>query len=340
MPLGQVIKFDAARSAPESLQPLLDIVAGDMEAINRIILDKAVSDVELIPELAHHLIDSGGKRLRPMLAIAASKLCDYRGSGHIRTASAIEFMHTATLLHDDVVDESGLRRGKQTARMLWGNQASVLVGDFLLGQAFRMLVEVGSLPVLKILSNAAAVIAEGEVMQLAAAKNTETTEDEYLAVIRGKTAELFAAACEVGPVIAGRSKAEQAACRSYGMNLGIAFQLVDDALDYGGKAANLGKNVGDDFREGKITLPVVLSFRRGTDEERAFWKRVLEEGEIEDADLERAIAVMRRHRALEDTVERARHYGAMARDALALFPKSPMKQALLDAVDFCIARAH
>jgi octaprenyl-diphosphate synthase len=177
-------------------------------------------------------------------------------------------------------------------------------------------------------------------MQLAAAKNTETNEDEYLAIIRGKTAELFAAACEVGPVIAGRPKAEAAACRSYGMNLGIAFQLVDDALDYGGTSAKLGKNVGDDFREGKITLPVVLSFRRGSDEERAFWRRVLERGEVEDGDLEQARAIMRRHRALEDTIERARHYGAMARDALALFPKSPMKQALLETVDFCIARAH
>ncbi len=242
-----------------------------MEAINRIILDKAVSDVELIPELAHHLIDSGGKRLRPMLTIAASKLCDYRGNGHIRVASAIEFMHTATLLHDDVVDESGLRRGKQTARMLWGNQASVLVGDFLLGQAFRMLVDVGSLPVLKILSNAAAVIAEGEVMQLAAANNTTTTEDEYLAIINAKTAALFSAAAEVGAAIANRPAAEQTALKSYGRNLGLAFQLVDDALDYAGDSANLGKAIGDDFREGKITLPVILSFRRGSEEERSFW---------------------------------------------------------------------
>jgi octaprenyl-diphosphate synthase len=233
-----------------------------------------------------------------------------------------------------------MRRGKIAARIKWGNEASVLVGDFLLGQAFRMMVEVGSLRALDILSAAATVIAEGEVMQLAAAKNTETTEDEYLAVIRGKTAELFAAACEVGPVIANRPKAEQAACRSYGMNLGIAFQLVDDALDYGGTAAALGKNIGDDLREGKITLPVVLSFRRGSAEERVFWKRALEQGEVHDTDLDKAIAIMRRHRALEDTVERARHYGAMARDALALFPDAPMKQALLDTVDFCIARAH
>jgi octaprenyl-diphosphate synthase len=233
-----------------------------------------------------------------------------------------------------------MRRGEVAARIKWGNQASVLVGDFLLGQAFKMMVEVGSLRALEILSSAAAVIAEGEVMQLAAAKNTETNEDEYLAIIRAKTAELFGAACEVGPVIGGRPKAEQAACRSYGINLGIAFQLVDDALDYGGTSAKLGKNVGDDFREGKVTLPVVLSFRRGDEQERDFWRRTLERGDVAERDLEQAILIMRRHRALEDTLERARHYGAMARDALALFPKSPMKQALLDAVDFCIARAH
>jgi octaprenyl-diphosphate synthase len=249
-------------------------------------------------------------------------------------------MHTATLLHDDVVDQSDMRRGKLAARMLWGNEASVLVGDFLLGQAFKMMVEVGSLRALEILSSAAAVIAEGEVMQLAAAKNTATTEDEYLAVIRAKTAELFAAACEVGPVLGGRPKAEQAACRSYGMNLGIAFQLVDDALDYGGKAAKLGKNVGDDFREGKITLPVVLAYRRGSDSEREFWRRALERSETDETDLEHAIGLMAKHRALEDTVTRAHHYGAIATDALALFPASPMKEALAEAVEFAIARTH
>ena len=247
---------------------------------------------------------------------------------------------TATLLHDDVVDESDMRRGKLAARMLWGNEASVLVGDFLLGQAFKMMVEVGSLRALDILSTAAAVIAEGEVFQLSVAKNTETTEDEYLSVIRGKTAELFAAACEVGPVIASSSKADSAACRSYGLNLGIAFQLIDDALDYGGVAAKLGKNTGDDFREGKITLPVVLSFRRGDETERAFWKRTLQDGEIRDGDLEEAQAIMRRHKALDDTIARAEHYARMAKDALGLFPASPMKQALNAAVDFCVARAH
>ena len=340
MPLGQVIAFDAGRGSPESLKPLLDLVATDMEAINRIILDKHVSDVELIPELAHHLIDSGGKRLRPMLALAACKLCGYSGTGHIRVASAIEFMHTATLLHDDVVDESGLRRGKQTARMLWGNQASVLVGDFLLGQAFRTLVDVGSLPVLRILSNAAAVIAEGEVMQLAAANNTTTTEDDYLAIINAKTAALFSAAAEVGAAISNRPAAEQAALKSYGRNLGLAFQLVDDALDYSGDSASLGKAIGDDFREGKITLPVILSFRRGSEEERQFWKRTIADGEVKDGDLEHAVALMKQHKALEATMERARSYGAIAHDALAIFPNRPEKSAMQDVIAFCVHRTH
>jgi octaprenyl-diphosphate synthase len=335
--LAVIVPFEHGKT---SIDPLVDLVAADMERVNAVILQRTGSEVTMIPEVANHLISSGGKRLRPILTVAMAKLVGYDGEGHVKLAAAVEFMHTATLLHDDVVDQSDMRRGKLAARMLWGNEASVLVGDFLLGQAFKMMVEVGSLRALEILSSAAAVIAEGEVMQLVAAKNTATTEDEYLAVIRGKTAELFAAACEVGPVIGGRPKAEQAACRSYGMNLGIAFQLVDDALDYGGKAAKLGKNVGDDFREGKITLPVVLAYRRGSDGEREFWRRVLERGEATDADLEHAIGLMTKHRALDDTVTRARHYGAIATDALALFPASPMKEALADAVEFTIARTH
>jgi octaprenyl-diphosphate synthase len=334
-----VVPLDDARSAGDGLAPILALVKDDMSAVNRIILDKAVSNVELIPKLAHHLIDSGGKRIRPMLTIAAAKLVGYQGEGHIRLASAVEFMHTATLLHDDVVDESNVRRGKSAARLVWGNQASVLVGDFLLGQAFRMMVDVGSLPALKILSNAAAVIAEGEVMQLAAAKNTATTEDEYLAIINAKTAALFSAAAEVGPAIAERPAAEQAALRSYGKSLGIAFQLVDDALDYAGDTQSLGKSVGDDFREGKITLPVILSFRRGSETERAFWQRTLAEGDIRDGDLEQAQGFIRRHKAIEATLERARHYGTVARDALAIFPDSAAKKAMLDVVGFCIARA-
>src|SRR6266446_9534649 len=310
--LAVVVPFESHR--PASVDRLVDLVSGDMERVNATILSRTGSDVTMIPEVANHLINSGGKRLRPMLTLAMAVLSGYPGDGHVKLAAAVEFMHTATLLHDDVVDESDMRRGKLAARMLWGNEASVLVGDFLLGQAFKMMVEVGSLRALEILSSAAAVIAEGEVMQLSAANNTATTEDEYLAVIRAKTAELFAAACEVGPAIAGRPKAEQAACRSFGMNLGVAFQLVDDALDYGGKSAKLGKNVGDDFRDGKITLPVVLSFRRGSESERDFWRRTLEQGDAAAGDLETAISLMVKHRALEDTIKRARHYGAIARD--------------------------
>ncbi len=336
--MAVIVPFESR--PPSSIDLLVDLVAADMDRVNTTILSRTGSEVTMIPEVANHLISSGGKRLRPMLTLAMSKITDYAGDGHIKLAAAVEFMHTATLLHDDVVDESELRRGALAARMLWGNEASVLVGDFLLGQAFKMMVEVGSLRALEILSSAAAVIAEGEVMQLAVAKNTATTEDEYLSVIRAKTAELFAAACEVGPALAARPKAEQAACRSFGMNLGIAFQLVDDVLDYGGKAAKLGKNVGDDFREGKITLPVVLSFRRGSDAERAFWTRTLEQNEVADKDLEFAIGLMTKHRALDDTIKRAHHYGAMAKDALGLFPASVMKQSLEDTVEFCIARAH
>jgi octaprenyl-diphosphate synthase len=333
-----IVPFES--QSPASIERLLELTAPAMDKVNATILSRTGSEVTMIPEVANHLINSGGKRLRPMLTVAMAQLVDYAGDGHLKLAASVEFMHTATLLHDDVVDESEMRRGRLAARMLWGNEASVLVGDFLLGQAFKMMVEVGNLRALEILSTAAAVIAEGEVMQLAAAKNTATTEDEYLAVIRGKTAELFGAACEVGPVIAGRPKAEQAACRSFGMNLGIAFQLVDDALDYGGKAAKLGKNVGDDFREGKITLPVVLSFRRGNDSERNFWIRALERGEVTENDLDHAISLMTKHRAIEDTIKRARHYGAIAKDALALFPDSPMKAALIETVEFCIARSH
>jgi len=338
--VGVVVPLDERREPTESLAPLLEIVNEDMNAINRIILDKAISDVDMIPELAHHLIDSGGKRLRPMLAIAASKLCEYEGQGHVRTAAAIEFMHTATLLHDDVVDESDTRRGRKTARLIWGNQATVLVGDFLLGQAFRMLVEVGSLPVLKILSNAAATIAEGEVMQLAAAKNTATTEDAYLAIIDAKTAALFSAAAEVGAAIASRPVHEQAALRSYGRNLGLAFQLVDDALDYSGDSGKLGKSVGDDFREGKVTLPVILAYRRGTKAERTFWKRAIEDNATDDAGLEKAIGLMTRHGAIADTIGRAGHFGEIARDALAPLEATPQKSALIDVIDFCISRVN
>jgi octaprenyl-diphosphate synthase len=338
--VGAVVQLDTARPDEPSIDRLLGLVGADMERVNRLILDKTGSDVTMIPEVANHLISSGGKRLRPMLTLAAAQMGGYAGDGHIKLAMAVEFMHTATLLHDDVVDESDLRRGKPAARKLWGNQASVLVGDFLLGQAFRVMVEAGSLRALGILSDAAAIIAEGEVMQLAAAKDTSTSEDAYLAVINAKTAALFSAAAEVGPVLAGRGGVEEAAMRAYGANLGLAFQLVDDALDYGGSSAKLGKNVGDDFREGKITLPVILAYRRGNAEERAFWDRCLTGGGAGDGDLARAIDLLGRHHALEDTVARARHYGDLARSALTPFKDGEHRRALDEVVGFCIARVH
>jgi octaprenyl-diphosphate synthase len=334
VPIGEGVGKAAA-----SIEPLVALTRDDMARVNEMILARAGSNVELIPQIARHLIDSGGKRLRPMLTVAAASMCGYEGENHVRLAASVEFMHTATLLHDDVVDESDLRRGRAAARLVWGNQASVLVGDYLLGQAFRMMAETGVIGALEILSNAAAVIAEGEVVQLGAARNTATTEDDYLAIIRSKTAALFAAAAELGPVLVGSDRFERAAFRSYGANLGLAFQLIDDALDYAGSASDLGKRVGDDFREGKITLPVVLAYRRGTDEDRVFWNRVLEDGEIGDGDLQRAIGIMYKCRAIADTIERASHFGAVAREALAPFPDSGHKRALVEAVDFCVGRA-
>ncbi|MGO6903842.1 polyprenyl synthetase family protein [Rhizobium ruizarguesonis] len=338
--MGVVIPLEESKNQLASIKPLVDLTRADMERVNQLILSKAGSDVQMIPEVANHLISSGGKRLRPMLTLASASLFDYRGENHVKLATSVEFMHTATLLHDDVVDESDLRRGKSTARMIWGNQASVLVGDFLLGQAFRMMVDVGSLDALDVLSSAACVIAEGEVLQLSVAKNMETTEDDYLSVIRAKTAALFAAAAEVGPIVAEVGRSGRNALKSYGMNLGLAFQLVDDALDYGGKAADLGKNVGDDFREGKITLPVILAYRRGTEDERAFWRDAIEAGNSTDANLEKALGLITKYGTLSDTIGRAIHYGTIARDALAPLPDTVWKSALMEVIDFCIERVN
>lgn len=336
--MGVVIPLEEGKHKSASVKPLVDLTRADINRVNQLILSKAGSDVQMIPEVANHLISSGGKRLRPMLTLASAALFGYQGDGHVKLATSVEFMHTATLLHDDVVDESDLRRGKSTARTIWGNQASVLVGDFLLGQAFKMMVEVGSLDALDVLSTAASVIAEGEVLQLSVAKNMETTEDDYLSVIRAKTAALFAAAAEVGPIIANADKGSRAALKSYGMNLGLAFQLVDDVLDYEGKAADLGKNVGDDFREGKITLPVILSYRRGTESDREFWRSAIEKGESSEENLKKALGLMNKYGALTDTTARALHYGTIARDALAPLPASPLKAALLEVIDFSIQR--
>jgi len=327
-------------SSQHALTNLQALVAYDMTQVNNHILKRMESPVALIPQLAGHLIASGGKRLRPMLTIAAAKLCGYEGTRHTKLAACVEFIHTATLLHDDVVDESGMRRGKQTANVVWGNQASVLVGDYLLSRSFELMVEDGSLKVLKILSSAAATIAEGEVLQLMMANNISTDEDSYMEVICAKTAALFSAACQVSSVVSEKSDEEELALNSYGMNLGIAFQLIDDVLDYSAKQATLGKSIGDDFREGKLTLPTILAYRRGTQDERDFWKRTMERRKQSEGDLEKALAILQTHDALSGTVDRARHYGGKAIDALTIFPKSKIRDALVAIVGFCIDRAY
>ncbi len=335
-----VVKFEDERGRKaKSFDTLVALVKPDLEKVNRTIVDRMHSPVALIPQLAGHIIAAGGKRLRPVLTLASAKLAGHTGERHVKLAACVEFIHTATLLHDDVVDESELRRGQASANALFGNKPSVLVGDFLFSRSFELMVEDGSLSVLAILSRASSVIAEGEVLQLITANDTETSEDSYLEVIRSKTAALFAAACRIGAVVAERPKVEEEALESYGLNLGIAFQLIDDVLDYSAKQAVLGKTVGDDFREGKITLPLILAFRRGDADERAFWRRCVEDLEQTEGDLDRAIALMEKHGSLAATVARARHYGEIARDALGIFTDSPIKQAMIDVIDFCIERA-
>ncbi len=340
--MAVVIDLDGERQRrPEpSLDRLIALVADELNEVNRVVLERLESPVALIPQLGGHIVASGGKRLRPMLTLAAARLCGYGGDRHIGLAACVEFMHTATLLHDDVVDKSDLRRGSASANAVWGNKPSVLVGDFLLSRSFQLMVADGSLKVLKLLSHAAAVIAEGEVMQLMAANDVETSEGTYIEITKAKTATLFAAACAIGAAVAGRPAVEEEALESYGMNLGTAFQVADDVLDYSARQAELGKTVGDDFRDGRITLPIVLAYRRGSEQERAFWHRTMGDGNQRDGDLEHAIAVMKRRDALVDAIERARHYGVVARDALDIFPDGAEKTVLREVVDFCIERAY
>jgi octaprenyl-diphosphate synthase len=323
-----------------SLEPMLQLVAHDLNLVNAVILDRMQSDIPLIPELAGHLIAGGGKRMRPMLTLASARLLDYSGARHHRLAAAVEFIHTATLLHDDVVDSSDLRRGKRTANIIWGNPASVLVGDFLFSRSFELMVEDGSLKVLKILSNASAVIAEGEVNQLTAVRRLDISEERYLDIIGAKTAALFAAACRIAAVVAERSEGEEAALDTYGRNLGIAFQLVDDAIDYVSDASTMGKDAGDDFREGKMTLPVILAYARGDEAARGFWKEAISGRRVSDADFAEAIELVRASRAVDDTLARARHYGQRAIDALAGFAPGAAKDAMVEAVEFAVARAY
>src|SRR5215213_2514265 len=329
-----------APKRPPSLEPMIQLVAPDLNHVNSVILERMQSEVALIPELAGHLIAGGGKRMRPMLTLACARLLDYGGARHHKLAAAVEFIHTATLLHDDVVDGSGLRRGKRTANIIWGNPASVLVGDFLFSRSFELMVEDGSLRVLKILSRASAIIAEGEVDQLTAQRRVETGEDHYLDIIQAKTAALFAAACRIAAVVAERGDEAEAALDCYGRNLGIAFQLVDDAIDYASDPETMGKGVGDDFRDGKVTLPVILAFARGSAADRAFWQAAMSGERASDEDLAHATDLLKQTGALSDTAERARHYGRRALDSLAMFPAGKAKAALSEAVEFAIARAY
>jgi octaprenyl-diphosphate synthase len=323
-----------------SLDPLVALTAPAMNAVNAVILERMQSKVALIPELAGHLIAGGGKRMRPMLTLASAALLDYTGTRHHKLAAAVEFIHTATLLHDDVVDGSGMRRGKRTANLIWGNPASVLVGDFLFSRSFELMVEDGSLKVLSILSHASAVIAEGEVDQLTAQRQIETSEEHYLHIINAKTAALFAAACRISPVVAEAGEEAEEALEAFGRNLGVAFQLIDDAIDYSSDEETMGKGRGDDFRDGKVTLPVILAYARGSEEDRIFWKAAMQGDRASDDDLAHATRLIQSTGALADTMERARLYARRAIDALAPFPASRAKAALTNAVEFTVARAY
>ena len=326
-------------AAPRPHERLAAACADEMAAVTALIRERMASEnAPRIPEVTAHLIEAGGKRVRPLMTVAAARLCGYAGGDHVKLAATVEFIHTATLLHDDVVDESRQRRGRPTANLLWDNQSSVLVGDYLFARAFQLMVECGSLRVLDILSGAAATIAEGEVLQLTAARNLATDEETYLRVVRGKTAALFEAAAEVGGVVAGASEAEVAALAAYGEALGVSFQIVDDWLDYGGAGDGIGKRLGDDFREGKITLPVIRALAHADDGERAFWHQALELGRSDD--FPRAREMVERHGALEATRREALAWRDRARDALTRLPAHPLRDMLGDLADYVVARAE
>jgi len=322
------------------VERLAALVGDDLQAVDVVIHDRMASDTPLIPQVGMHLVDSGGKRLRPLITLATARLYGCAGENSVKLGAAVEFIHTATLLHDDVVDDSVLRRGRPSANTVWGNKQSVLVGDFLFSRAFQLMVETGAPQVLFILANASAVIAEGEVMQLRSSKNLAVAEADYLKVVTAKTAALFAAAAEAGTMIAGADATHSRAMHAYGHNLGIAFQLVDDALDFSGRQAVMGKTVGDDFRECKVTLPIILSLKTASDEERRFWRKTIEVGAQEEGDLSRAIEFLERGGALAATVERARQYARAAREALSIAPDGDIKSALAEIADFVVERAY
>jgi octaprenyl-diphosphate synthase len=331
-----VMSLDTVATKPH--ERLAAALADDMAAVNDMIRARMASQhAPRIPEVTAHLVEAGGKRLRPMLTLAAARLCGYDGPYHVHLAATVEFIHTATLLHDDVVDESDQRRGRPTANLLWDNQSSVLVGDYLFSRSFQLMVETGSLRVLDILANASATIAEGEVLQLTAAADLATTEEIYFKVVRGKTAALFSAAMQVGGVIADAGEDKVKALFAYGDALGISFQIVDDLLDYGGKDA-IGKNVGDDFRERKLTLPVIRAIAAGDADERTFWKRTIGKGQQDDGDLDRAMSILARHGAMRSTRDTALEWAEKAKAALVPIPDHDLKSMLIDLADYVVER--
>lgn len=338
--MPQAQRSAALATDKNPLDQLADALKPELNAVNKIILDKMQSDIPLIPQLAGHLIAAGGKRIRPLMTLASAGIFDYEGDRQYRLAACVEFIHTATLLHDDVVDESDQRRGKASANALFGNEAAVLVGDFLFSRSFQLMVEDGSIDVLRILSNASAIIAEGEVLQLTTANNLDTTFAQYLKVIQAKTAELFASACEVGGVVADRSAAECRALRDYGTYLGVAFQISDDVLDYAASEKNLGKSLGDDFKEGKMTLPVIQALEKATPAEKAFWQKTMVDLTQDDHSLQQAVEILQKHQTLETSLKEASRYAQKGIDSLKTLPQHPLRKNLEDLIVFAVERGY
>jgi octaprenyl-diphosphate synthase len=321
-----------------TLEPIKKLVADDLADVDRVIRQRLSSDVVLVNQVAEYIVAGGGKRLRPLVVVIAALACGYRQRRHTEGAAVIELIHTATLLHDDVVDDSDRRRGRDTANAVWGNEASVLVGDFLYSRAFEMMVDIGELRIMDIMAGATNKIAEGEVLQLMNANDPETTEQRYFEVIYRKTAKLFEAGCAVAGVLAGASAAQQEALQRYGNHLGTAFQLVDDALDYSANSTDLGKNLGDDLAEGKPTLPLIHALKHGTAGQQALIRAAIEQGGIDQ--LAAITTAIESTGGLEYTARRARQEADLAKAALAAFAASPYQRALSELADFAVARTH
>ena len=317
---------------------LQQLVINDLKKVDILIKEKIKNKINYIPEVAGHLVKAGGKKIRSMLCLACARLCNYKGIKHINLSACIEFIHTATLMHDDVIDESKKRRGLKTANNIWGNKSSILVGDFLLSKSFNLMTEVENIEVLKILSKTSSIIIEGEISQMLSNKNIATTEDDYLNIIKSKTAQLFATASKINSYLIEYPNEYKNALDSFGMNLGIAFQLIDDLLDYKAVEKDLGKMTGDDFKEGKITLPIILAYGRSNSKERKFWKKVISDLSQEDQDFEEALSIIKKYNCIEDTIKRAQHFGNVAIDSVDVLKSNNYKECLINLMQASIKR--